>query len=75
MDMAWSMLATKHFSNDYWVEEVATTVYIMTRCPTKSVKNKVPQEVWTGTKQNVAHLKVFGCCIHTCSRWAEKEAR
>lgn len=47
MEMACSMLAAKHLPNKYWVEAVATVVYILNRCPTKSVKKKVPQEAWT----------------------------
>jgi hypothetical protein len=58
--MACSMLAAKHLSNEYWVEEIATEVYIINKCLTKSVKNKVPQEAWTGMKHNVVHLKFFG---------------
>ena len=42
MEMAHRMLAAKHFPNEYWGEAVATAVYIMNRCPTKSLKNKVP---------------------------------
>jgi transposase InsO family protein len=64
MEMAHSMLTAKHLSNEYWVEAVATAVYILNRCLTKSVKNKVPQEAWTGLKHNVAHLKVFGCVAY-----------
>ena len=48
--MARSMLVAKHLANEYWGEAVATVVYIMNRCPTKSVKNKLPQEAWTGMK-------------------------
>ena len=55
------MLAAKHFPNEYWGEAVATAVYIMNRCPIKSVKNKVPQEAWTCMNHSVSHLKVFGC--------------
>ena len=42
MEMARSMMEAKHFPNEYWVEAVTTIVYIMNRCPTKSVKNKFP---------------------------------
>ena len=59
--MAHNMLTTKHLSNEYWVEAVATTIYILNRCLTKSVKNKIPQEFWIGSKHNVLHLKFFGC--------------
>jgi hypothetical protein len=29
------------------------------RCPHQILKNKTPQEYWTGHKPNVAHLRVF----------------
>ena len=64
MEMARSILTTKHLSNEYWDEAVATVAYIMNRCPTKSVKNIVPQEAWTSMKHSVAHLKVFGCVAY-----------
>ena len=62
MEMAHNMLAAKHFPNEYWGEAVTTVVYIMNRCPTKSVKKKVPQESWIGMNHSVSHLKVF-CCV------------
>jgi hypothetical protein len=64
MEMVCSMLVAKHLSNEYWDEAVETAVYIMNRCPTKSVKTKVPQESWKGMKHNVTHLKVFGCVAY-----------
>ena len=42
----------------------STTVYIMNQCPTKSVKNKVSQEAWTGMNHSVFHLKFFGCVAY-----------
>ena len=62
MEMARSMLAAKHLPNEYWGEAITTAVYIMNHCPTKSVKNKAPQEAWTGMNHSVSHLKVF-CCV------------
>ena len=58
------MLAAKHFPNEYWGEAFITIVYIMNRCPTKSVKNKVPQEAWTGMNHSVSHLNFFGCVAY-----------
>ena len=58
------MLAAKNLPNEYWGEAVVTAVYIMNRCPTKSVKNKVPQEAWTGMNHSVSHLKFFGCVAY-----------
>ena len=59
MEMAGNMMEAKHFPNEYWAKAVQATIYIMNRCPTKSVKNKVPQEVWTGMNHSVSHLKVL----------------
>ena len=45
MDMACNMIEAKHIPN---------------RCPTKSMKNKVPQETWTGMNHSVSDSKFFG---------------
>ena len=36
----------------------------MNRCPTKSAKNKIPQEAWTGMNHSVSHLTFFGCVAY-----------
>ncbi len=36
-------------------------VYIKNQCPTKALDSKTPQEVWSGRKPDVFHLRVFGC--------------
>eukprot|EP00253_Pinus_taeda_P031014 PITA_31014 len=64
MDMARSMLKAKHLPNDYWAEAVQCAVYILNRCPTKAMMNKMPEEAWSGRKQGVTHMKVFGCVAY-----------
>ena len=61
MEMMRNMMAAKNFPNEYWDEAVATVVYIMNRCPTKSVKKKFPQEEWTGMNHIVSRLNIFRC--------------
>ena len=39
---------------------MTTVAYVLNRCPTKRLKNKVPEEVWSGKKSSVNHLRVFG---------------
>jgi len=39
-------------------------VYILNRCPTKSLKNSVPEEAWTGRKPDVSHIRIFGCVAY-----------
>ena len=66
MEMARSMLKEKGLPNTFWAEAVYTAVYILNRCPTKSVKDKTPIEAWNGKKPSAKHLRVFGsiCYIH-----------
>ena len=58
--MARCMLKQKNLPKSLWGEVVSTAIYILNRCPTKQLKNKVPEEVWSGKRPSVSHLKVFG---------------
>jgi hypothetical protein len=51
--MARTLLKEKSLSNIFWAEAVAYSVYLLNRSPTTSLKMKVPQEAWSGTKLNV----------------------
>jgi len=37
---------------------------VLNRCPTLAVKNKTPEEAWSGIKPSVDHFRVFGCVSH-----------
>jgi hypothetical protein len=46
-------------------EEIARTVnYIQNRCPTKALKLQTPEEVFTGIKPHLGHLRVIGCTAY-----------
>eukprot|EP00253_Pinus_taeda_P034655 PITA_34655 len=62
--MVRSMLKAKHLPHEYWAEAVTCAVYILNRCPTKAVMNKIPEEAWSGQKQTVTHMRVFGCVAY-----------
>jgi hypothetical protein len=64
MNMATTLLKEKSFSNTFWAEVVACSVYLLNRSPTSSLQIKVPQEAWSGTKLNVVHLMTFGCIAY-----------
>ena len=64
MDMVRSMLKVKHFPNEYWAEAVHCATYILNRFPTKDVMNRVLEEEWSGIKQGITHMKVFGCVAY-----------
>ncbi|KAK8937447.1 hypothetical protein KSP39_PZI012254 [Platanthera zijinensis] len=64
MDMARSMVKGKGLPKKFWAEAVQVAVYLLNRCPTKSVKFKTPFEAWCGRKPSVKHLRVFGCVAY-----------
>ncbi|GAB2283017.1 hypothetical protein Dimus_039573 [Dionaea muscipula] len=64
LDMVRSMLKSKSMPKEFWAECVAYAVYLLNRCPTKNVEDMTPQEVWSGVRPNISHLKVFGCLAY-----------
>ncbi|KAI5336533.1 hypothetical protein L3X38_015801 [Prunus dulcis] len=64
VEMAKSMLHEKGMTYDFWAEAVNTAVYLLNRCPTKSLKKVTPFEAYTGRKPGIAHLKIFGSPCH-----------
>jgi len=61
-EMATSVLHHGKLPQLFWAEAVQISVYIRNRCLTTGNKtSKTPQEVWSGVKPNVEHIKVFGC--------------
>ncbi|KAM1032295.1 hypothetical protein ACFX2I_035891 [Malus domestica] len=74
IEMAKSMLHDKEMPYYMWAEAVHTAVYILNRCPTKSLANITPFEAYSGRKPGIAHLKVFGsiCYVHTPSELRHK---
>jgi len=52
----------------YWTKAVATAVYLLNRSPNFSIKHKMLEELYTGEKQDLSHLRILGCrffCTHT----------
>jgi hypothetical protein len=60
-EMARSMLYHAKLSKAYWQEAVLTSVYIRNRCISVVNNNKTPEELFTGKKPHINHLRVFGC--------------
>lgn len=55
-----SMLNDAKMQKKFWAEAVNTAVYLINRCPTRTLQGKTPEEAWTGKKPYVGHLKIFG---------------
>ena len=60
MNMARSMLSNKKLWDEYWVEAVGCLVYLLNRSPTVTIQDNIREELWSGTKTSVAHLRIFG---------------
>eukprot|EP00253_Pinus_taeda_P010280 PITA_10280 len=58
------MLKAKLLPHEYWAEAITCAVCILNRCLTKAVMNKIPEEAWSGQKQTVTHMRVFGCVAY-----------
>ena len=54
----------KHLSNEYWGDVVTCLVYILNRSPTKTVKDRVPRQAWSGKCSSISHLRIFGCVAY-----------
>jgi hypothetical protein len=52
-----------------WAEASRTTVYIQNRSPHTVLGKLTPEEVFTGTRPDVSHLRIFGsvCYCHVPS--------
>ena len=55
------MLSSAGIGQEFWTEAVEIACYLVNRSPTSTLIDKTPQEVWTGKKPSIKHLKVFGC--------------
>jgi hypothetical protein len=60
VEKARSLLSDAGPPKAYWAEAVSTAVYLINRTPTRVLNFKTPEEVWTGRKPDIGHLKIFG---------------
>lgn len=64
VEKARCMLLNAQMNKCFWTEAVLAAVYLINRCPTESLKNKVPAELWYGERPNLKKLKTFGCIAY-----------
>ena len=57
-----------------WVEAYRTAVYIQNRCPHTTLGRKTLEEVFTGTKPDVSHIRIFDsvCYCHVLAKNRKK---
>lgn len=44
-----------------WAEAACCAAYLVNRTSTKAIEMKTPEEVWSGRRPSVSHLRIFGC--------------
>lgn len=54
------LLFDANLPKTYWAEAVNMATYIINRSVCTSLKNKTPEEVFTGNKIDLSNLKIFG---------------
>eukprot|EP00253_Pinus_taeda_P035717 PITA_35717 len=61
MERARSMLSGAGLGHEFCAKAVDTACYLLNKSPSSALEDKTPQEVWTGKKTSLSHLRVFGC--------------
>ncbi|XP_045452164.1 uncharacterized protein LOC123661222 [Melitaea cinxia] len=64
LDKVRCMLSESGLCQRYWGEAVMTAIYLKNRSPTTALAGRMPEEVWTGSKVDLSHLRVFGCIAY-----------
>ena len=60
MEVARAMLHDQDLPMHLWVEAARTAVYVQNCTPQGVLENKTPEEVFSGKKPKVSHLRIFG---------------
>ena len=64
MEVVKTMIHDQDLPMDIWVEATRTTVYVQNRLSHSALGFKTPEEMYTGKKPEVSHLKIFGCPVY-----------
>ncbi|KAG8483146.1 hypothetical protein CXB51_022101 [Gossypium anomalum] len=55
------MLSNANLPKLFWVEAASIAYFLINRSPSVAIKERTPQEVWSGNPANYFDLKIFGC--------------
>lgn len=53
------LLFTSGLPNTFWGEALSTAAYLINRSPSTAINFKCPEEVWSGRKPGLSHLRIF----------------
>ena len=60
MEATIEMLHDQDLPMHLWVEATRTTMYVQNRTPHRVLENKTLEELFSGKKPKVSHLRIFG---------------
>ena len=64
MEVAREMLHDQDLPMHLWAEAARTIMYVQNHTAHKVLENKTPEEVFSGKKTEVIHLRIFGCLVY-----------
>ena len=64
MEAVREMIHDQYLPMHLWEKPARTTIYVQNRISHSSLGNKTSEEMFTGEKPKVSHLKIFGCPVY-----------
>ena len=64
MEAPKAMLHDQYIPMHLWAEAARTTVYVQNCTPHRVLENKTAEEVFSGKKPEVSHLRIFGFLVY-----------
>ena len=64
MEVVNTMIHDQDLPMHLWDEDARTTVYVQNRLSHSALGFKTPEEMYTGKKPEVSHLKIFSCPVY-----------
>lgn len=63
VEKARCLLFDANLGKEFWGEATNTAVYLQNRIVAAALNNKTPYELWTGSKPDISHIRVFGSTV------------
>ena len=64
MEAMKTMIQEQDLPMNLWDEATRKTVYVQNRLSHSALESKTPEEMYTGKKPELSHLKIFGCPVY-----------
>jgi hypothetical protein len=64
MEVVKAMIHDKYLPMHMWAEAARNVVYVQNISPHRVLGKKTPEEMFTGEKPEVSHLRIFGCQVY-----------